>query len=184
MTPAETTTPDGALLVLAILLPAAGLLTSLALGGRSAERIALSCAPLALAIALAILAEVWRTGRPIVYAIAGLSPPLGIALRADGISAVMLVTAALIVPAAGLYARAGFVTPRGARESRKALTFWIMLQGISAALAIIFVSGDLFNLYASTYLAPRSFTARSGPSTSRFSPKGCVRCRPLRRPRP
>ena len=152
MTPAETTTSGGALLVLAILLPATGLLTSLALGGRNAERIALGCAPLALAVALAILAEIWRTGRPIVYAIAGLSPPLGIALRADGISAVMLVTAALIVPAAGLYARAGFATPRGARESRKALTFWIMLQGISAALAIIFVSGDLFNLYVALEL--------------------------------
>ena len=152
MTPAETTTSGGALLVLAILLPSAGILASFALGGRNAERIALGSAPLALAIALAVLAEVWRAGRPIVYAIAGLSPPLGIALRADGISAVMLVTTALIIPAAGLYARAGFATPPGARESRKAFTFWIMLQAISAALAIIFVSGDLFNLYVALEL--------------------------------
>ncbi len=152
MTPAETTTAGGALLVLAILLPAAGILASFALGGRNAEKIALGSAPLALLIALAILAEVWRSGRPIVYAIAGLSPPLGIALRADGISAAMLVTTALIIPAAGLYARAGFATPPEKRESRKALTFWIMLQAISAALAIVFVSGDLFNLYVALEL--------------------------------
>jgi len=152
MTPAETTTSGGALLVLAILLPAVGILASFALGGRNAERIALGSAPLALVIALAVLAEVCRAGRPIIYVIAGLSPPLGIALRADGISAVMLITTAVIIPAAGLYARAAFATPPGAGESRKAFTFWIMLQAISAALAIIFVSDDLFNLYVALEL--------------------------------
>jgi formate hydrogenlyase subunit 3/multisubunit Na+/H+ antiporter MnhD subunit len=151
MTPVVATTQGGALLVLAILLPAAGILASFALG-RLAERIALGSAPIALIIALAILAEVWRTGRPIVYDIAGLSPPLGIALRADGASAVMLITTALIIPAAGLYARAGFASPPGAGESRKAFTFWILLQAISAALAIVFVSGDLFNLYVALEL--------------------------------
>ena len=114
MTPAETTTSGGALLVLAILLPSAGILASFALGRRNAERIALGSAPLALVIALAVLAEVCRAGRPIIYVIAGLSPPLGIALRADGISAVMLITTAVIIPAAGLYARAAFATPPGA----------------------------------------------------------------------
>ena len=152
MTTAAATTEGGALLVLAILLPAAGILASFALGARAAERIALGSAPIALVIAVAVLAMVWRAGRPIVYAIAGLSPPLGIALRADGVSAVMLVATALIIPAAGLYARAGFATPPSAGESRKAFTFWIMLQAISAALAIIFVSGDLFNLYVALEL--------------------------------
>jgi formate hydrogenlyase subunit 3/multisubunit Na+/H+ antiporter MnhD subunit len=152
MTPTETTTPGGALLVLAILLPSVGILLSFALGSRAAERIALGSAAIALIVALAILAEVSRTGRPIVYAIAGLSPPLGIALRADGVSTVLLLTSALIVPAAGLYARAGFGTPSNARDSRKAFTFWIMLQAVSAALAIIFVSSDLFNLYVALEL--------------------------------
>jgi multicomponent Na+:H+ antiporter subunit D len=152
MTPADATTAGGALLVLAILIPSAGILASFALGGRWPERIALGSAPLALALALAILAEVWSAGRPIVYTIAGLSPPLGIALRADGVSAVMLVATALIIPAAGLYAREGFATAPGEGESRRALTFWIMLQAIGAALAIVFVSGDLFNLYVALEL--------------------------------
>ena len=152
MTAADATTQGGALLVFAILLPAAGILASLALGGRAAARVALGSAPIALVIALAVLVEVWRAGRPVVYVIAGLSPPLGIALRADGISTVLLLTSALIVPAAGLFARAGFATPPGAEDSRKAFAFWIMLQAISAALAIIFVSGDLFNLYVALEL--------------------------------
>ena len=152
MSPADATSQGGALLVLSILLPSAGIVASFALGGRAAERIALGSAPVALLIAVAVLAEVWRAGRPIVYPIAGLLPPLGIALRADGISAVMLVASALIIPAAGLYARPGFATPAANGESRKAFTFWIMLQGISAALAILFVSGDLFNLYVALEL--------------------------------
>ncbi len=50
--------------MLAILLPAAGILASFALGGRNAERIALGSAPIALAIALAVLAEVLGAGTP------------------------------------------------------------------------------------------------------------------------
>ena len=86
-------TAGGSLMPLAILLPALGVLLSLLLGGRQAERIALGLMPVELAIAVAIAALVWRSGQPLVYTLAGYAPPLGIALRADGFSAVMLVTA-------------------------------------------------------------------------------------------
>jgi len=147
-----TTTPGGYLLVLAILLPVAGIILSFTPGGRNAERIALGSTPCGLALACAIAFHVGWAGKPVVYAIGGLPPPLGIALRADGISAVMLVAAAIIVTAAACYARAKFATPGGVRESRSSLTFWIMLQGIWAALNIIFVGGDLFNLYVALEL--------------------------------
>jgi multicomponent Na+:H+ antiporter subunit D len=52
--------------------------------------------PVELGIAVAIACLVWRSGQPLVYTLAGYAPPLGIALRADGFSAVMLVTAGLI----------------------------------------------------------------------------------------
>ncbi|MBV8797192.1 MAG: NADH-quinone oxidoreductase subunit J [Hyphomicrobiales bacterium] len=139
-------TAGGSLLTLAILLPALGVLLSLLLGGRRAEWIALGLMPAQLAVALAIAAVVWRSGQPVVYALAGYAPPLGIALRADGFSAVMLVTAALIMPAAGLYARANFGTPWG-EEKRAPLAFWTLLQGLQAALSLLFLGGDLFNLY-------------------------------------
>jgi len=147
-----TTTSGGYLLVLAILLPVVGMILSFTPGGRSAERVALCSMPFGFALAFAIAFHVSRAGRPIVYAVGGLPPPLGIALRADGISAVMLVAAAVIVAAAGFYGRAKFVTPDGVRESRGSLTFWIMLQAIWAALNIIFVGGDLFNLYVALEL--------------------------------
>ena len=152
MTALEMTSPGGFLLVLAILLPAAGIILSFVLGGRNAERVALAITPFGFALACVIAAHVAGAGKPIVYVIGGLPPPLGIALRADGISAVMLVAAAIIVTAAAFYARAKFATPEGVAESRSALTFWIMLQAIWAALTILFVGGDLFNLYVALEL--------------------------------
>ncbi len=150
--PALAATAGGSLLVLAILLPSAGILLSFALGGRFAERVALGITPVGLAIALAVSMLVWRSGAPVVYNLAGLPPPLGIALRADGISCVMLVTAALVIAAAALYARANFATPADGTEARAPLAFWIMLQAIWAALTILFVGGDLFNLYVALEL--------------------------------
>ena len=140
-------TAGGGLLPLAILLPALGVLMSLLLGGRNAERIALGLMPVELAVAVAIAYFVWRSGQPLVYTLAGYTPPLGIALRADGFSAVMLVTAGVIAPAAALYARTTFATPPESTEKRAPLVFWTLLQGIQAALSLIFLGGDLFNLY-------------------------------------
>ena len=150
MTPAVSAiaaTAGGGLLPLAILLPALGVLMSLLLGGRRAEWIALGLMPLELAVAVTIAYFVWRSGQPLVYTLAGYTPPLGIALRADGFSAVMLVTAGLIAPAAALYARANFATPQELTEKRAPLVFWTLLQGIQAALSLVFLGGDLFNLY-------------------------------------
>ena len=152
MAESGTTTPGGYLLVLTILLPVVGMILSFTPGGRNAERIALCSTPFGFALACAIAFHVNRAGKPIVYLVGGLPPPLGIALRADGISAVMLVAAAVIVTAAAFYARPKFATPDGVSESRSWLTFWIMLQAIWAALNIIFVGGDLFNLYVALEL--------------------------------
>ena len=139
-------TAGGSLLTLSILLPALGVLLSLLLGGRQAERIAFGLMPVELGVAMAVAYLVQRSGQPLVYTLAGYAPPLGIALRADGFSAVMLLTAALIAPAAGLYVRVNFATPWG-KEERAPLAFWTLLQGVQAALSLIFLGGDLFNLY-------------------------------------
>jgi multicomponent Na+:H+ antiporter subunit D len=145
-------TAGGFLLVLAIILPVAGILLSLVLGGRYAERIALGLMPLGFGVAAVIAVLLWRSGQPLVYILGGVTPPLGIALRADGFSAVMMVTVALVIPAAGFFARANFATPAGIIEARAPLTFWILLQAIWASLNIVFLGGDLFNLYVALEL--------------------------------
>ena len=141
----------GFLLVLAVILPATGVVLSLALG-RHAERIALVLMPTGFGIALAILADVWRSGTSLVYLIGGWAPPLGIALRADGLSCIMLVTTALVICAVGLFARGDFSEPEPGRETRAPLVFWTMLMGVWGALNAVWLGADLFNLYVALEL--------------------------------
>jgi len=57
--------------VLAVGLPTAGMLLSLALGGRLAARTALFLLPAGLGLAFAIVTEVWRSGGSLVYFLGG-----------------------------------------------------------------------------------------------------------------
>lgn len=150
--PSDPGSAGGFLLVLAIVLPVAGVLLALALGGRHAERVALSLMPLGAGVAIAIVAVVWRTREPLQYLIGGWTPPLGVALRADGLSAVMLLVTALVIGAIGLFARGAFGTPAGVTEARAPLVLWILLIAVWGALNLIWIGGDLFTLYVALEL--------------------------------
>jgi formate hydrogenlyase subunit 3/multisubunit Na+/H+ antiporter MnhD subunit len=141
----------GFLLVLGIALPVVGVLLSLALGGRYAERIALILMPAGLTVAIAIAAVVWRTRNVLQYFVGNWDPPLGVSFRADGLSAVMLVTAALLVCGIGLFARDQFSNPEPA-ETRAPLVFWTLLLAVWGALNAVFIGNDLFNLYVALEL--------------------------------
>jgi formate hydrogenlyase subunit 3/multisubunit Na+/H+ antiporter MnhD subunit len=147
----NSATAGGFLLILAIVLPIIGALLSLTLGGRHAERIALTLMPAGLAVAVAIAAAVWRTHAVLQYTVGGWDPPLGVAFRADGLSAVMIVTAAVLICGIGVFARAQFPAPRGA-ETRTSLVFWTLLLAVWGALNAVFIGGDLFNLYVALEL--------------------------------
>src|SRR5262249_58660536 len=84
----------GSVLVLALVLPVASVLLAFTAGGRRTERIVLATLPLGLAIAVAIAVAVLRSGGPLVYLLGGWAPPLGVALRADRLAAMMMVTTA------------------------------------------------------------------------------------------
>jgi multicomponent Na+:H+ antiporter subunit D len=147
----HSTTAGGFLLVLAIVLPVAGMLLSLVLGGRHAQRVALILMPAELAVVLAIAFGVWRTHNLLQYFVGNWNPPLGVAFRADGLSAAMLVTAALLVCGIGLFARDQFSSPEQA-ETRAPLVFWTLLLAVWGALNAVFIGGDLFNLYVALEL--------------------------------
>ena len=148
----DMTTPYGYLLVLAILMPFLGVMAGFVLGGRYAQRVALSTLVLGLVIAVAIASAVLRSGDALVYLLGGWAPPLGVALRADGISVVMLLAVAVVIGWIGVYARSDFGTPPGAREARGPLTFWLFLLAVWGALNLVFVSGDVFTLYVALEL--------------------------------
>ena len=147
----NSATAGGFLLVLAIVLPISGVLLSLVLGGRHAERIALILMPAGLAVALTIAAAVWRTHNVLQYFVGNWSPPLGVAFRADGLSAAMMVTAAVLICGIGLFARGQFPSPQQS-ELRAPLVFWTLLPAVWGALNAVFIGGDLFNLYVALEL--------------------------------
>jgi formate hydrogenlyase subunit 3/multisubunit Na+/H+ antiporter MnhD subunit len=144
------TSTGGFLLVLSLAVPIAGVLLAFIAGGRHVERVALATMLLGLAIAVAIAVVLRQDGGPLVYSLGGWRPPLGVALRADGLSAVMMVTTAVVIGAVGVFARADFRT--SGAEARAPFALWILLLAISAALNIVFLAGDLFTLYVALEL--------------------------------
>jgi multicomponent Na+:H+ antiporter subunit D len=144
-------TPGGLSLALAVLLPFVGMLLGLAAGGRHVRRIAYMTMLVALSIAIDI-AWTWLQDGELVYLLGDWSPPLGIALRADGPAVAMILAVAFVVCGIGLYARAGFDTPAGSSESRAAFSYWLLLLAVWGSLNLVFVSGDLFTLYVALEL--------------------------------
>ena len=152
ITLSDKTTANGYLLVLAIILPVIGILLSLAVGGRYVERIAMVLLLAGLAVAAAVFGLVWQGHQPLTYIVGEWHPPLGIALRADGISAAMMLTTAVVMCATGIFARGEFGQPRGSPETRGSQVFWILLLGIWSGLNAVVLSADLFNLYVALEL--------------------------------
>jgi formate hydrogenlyase subunit 3/multisubunit Na+/H+ antiporter MnhD subunit len=148
----DAATPGGFLLVLLLVVPVAGVLLAFAAGGRQVERVAFAAMPLGLAIAVAILVAMLQTGGPLVYLLGGWAPPLGVTLRADGLSAVMTITTAVAICAVGVFAHPDFRTPAGSVEARAPFAFWILLLAIWGALNTVFLGGDLFTLYVALEL--------------------------------
>ena len=140
------------LLVVPLILPVLGLLLGLVLGGRMLGRFTLLLMLVGLAAALAIAAAVFEGGAALQYDLGGWAPPLGVTLKADGLSAVMLLTAAVVLVGVGIYAQRGFAVPAGAPETRTSLAFWMLLMGIWAGLNAAFLGQDLFTLFVALEL--------------------------------
>ncbi len=148
----DVTSPGGLLLVLAVLVPFIGVLAGMILGGRGAQRVAFAILAAGLAIAIAIADALVQSGDTVVYILGGWAPPLGVALRADGLAVIMLLAIAVVIGGIGVYARADFGTPSGVRETRAPLMFWLLLLAVWGSLNLVFVSGDLFTLYVALEL--------------------------------
>lgn len=147
---AITTTSGGFLLVLSIVVPVAGISAAFALRDRYVRLVACAIIPLGLAVAVAILAALPQSNGPIVYLLGAWPPPLGVALRADGLSAVMLAATAVVICAVAIFATAD--SSLTASEARAPFAFWVLLLAVWGALNTIFVGGDLFTLYVALEL--------------------------------
>jgi formate hydrogenlyase subunit 3/multisubunit Na+/H+ antiporter MnhD subunit len=146
------TTHGGLLLVLAVLVPFLGVIVGFVLGAGNARRVALATLVPGLFISLGIAVALLRSGAELVYLLGGWTPPLGIALRADGLSVAMLVTVAVVINVIGIYACADFPSPAAEQEGRRPFAFWLLLLAVWGSLNLVFVSADLFTLYVSLEL--------------------------------
>ncbi|CAN5863749.1 Na+/H+ antiporter subunit D [soil metagenome] len=132
------------LLVLPIVLPLLGSAVSVLVGAsRTAQRaVALGTLAALVAISVAILVRVDRDG--VVAVQAGDWPaPVGITLVADRLSAIMLVTASVVLLAVLVYA----IGQPGVERNHVGFqsVYLVLAAGVSAA----FLTGDLFNLFVS-----------------------------------
>jgi multicomponent Na+:H+ antiporter subunit D len=130
----------------AVVLPLAGGCLSLLVPRRQLGLLGVAVAAGLLAVALAVAWQVW-SGGALRYPLGGWGAPLGIELKVDGLSAVMLLTAAAgglctAVYAVGYFAHDGV---DGAWHPRDG--FWPITLFLWAALNLIFLSADAFNLY-------------------------------------
>jgi formate hydrogenlyase subunit 3/multisubunit Na+/H+ antiporter MnhD subunit len=131
-------------LIWSIALPLLGALLSVALPAW-ASRIGVFSVLASLGAVTSLLWLVASQG-PVDYAIGGWTPGLGISLRADGLSALLLLMTGLVAAAISVYATAYFSR---ISQQRHYWPLWLLLL---SALNALLLAGDLFNLYVTLEL--------------------------------
>ncbi len=131
-------------LILAIAVPLGGVLGAVT-WPRRAQALGLLAALGTTAVTLVVLAGVIEAGT-LTHALGGWTPGLGIALRADALSALLLTMTALVALAGSVYATGYFTKPVTSQA------FWPLWLLLWAALNALLLSGDLFNLYVTLEL--------------------------------
>jgi multicomponent Na+:H+ antiporter subunit D len=127
------------LLILPILLPLIGAIGAARLRGRWGSILVVMVAGGTAAITGWILQRTITLG-PQVYQVGGWSPPQGIVLAADRLSAILALTAASVALAAAIYTLS-------TGEQRDRPLFHALFLLLLTALCGVFFTGDLFNLY-------------------------------------
>jgi multicomponent Na+:H+ antiporter subunit D len=146
-------------IVLPILIPLAAVVPAFLLPRTAARITALLTAATTLTTALLLAHRVLSDGE-LLYELAGWGAPLGIDLRADGLSAFMVVMSSVVGAFATVYATSYFSRGRAREESY----FWPLWMFLWAALNSLFLSGDVFNLYVALEVVGLSSVAMVGLS--------------------
>ena len=134
------------LLVLLLMLPAIGVLAIVAAGEKRAEPVALSAIAATCLVVVVTVARVLSNWEPQATALGGYLPPLGLSLRADGASVVLLTVAAVVMAAVGWFAVQSFRRETGPAGvgGRTPFLFWCFLLAVWVALnAVCHWSGSV-----------------------------------------
>lgn len=131
-----------------ILLPLVWASVAFLAGPGRGARLAIPAMTAQLALALWLGSEMLEAGGR-VYAVGGWGAPLGIDLKADGLSTVMLLMTQAVALALVVYAQAYFAD---AHHRAEATWFWPLAGFLIAAMNALYLSADLFNLYVTLEL--------------------------------
>jgi multicomponent Na+:H+ antiporter subunit D len=156
---------DAPLVAWSILVPLAGAVAALVAGPRGGRWAGILTASLALAAHLGLAARVWAAGT-LRHRVGGWGAPLGIDLLADGLSALMLLMTGAVGLLVTIYAFAYFEDhgedggpDARADGARRRLLFWPLWLFLWAALAALFLTRDVFNVYVTLELVGLSAVA-------------------------
>jgi formate hydrogenlyase subunit 3/multisubunit Na+/H+ antiporter MnhD subunit len=141
---------------LLVLLPLVGAIAAFSLPSWG-RRIGGGAVLLTLALAVWAALHVLLQG-PLTGYVGGWAVPLGIRLRVDGLSAILLLLLATVGLLISIYSMQAFSSARGA-AGRTARYYWPLWLFLLAALNGMFLSADLFNLYVTLELSGLSAVA-------------------------
>ncbi len=109
--------------------------------GRAVGYWALGAAILSLVASIALLAQVWRSGAPVVYQLGAWPAPYGITFMGDLLGATMAVMAQTVIVA-------GIIYSLGAGDQCiKYPSFYPLFLALSSGLTGVMLTGDLFNIF-------------------------------------
>lgn len=143
--------PGNVWLVVPVLLPFLGVMLGL-LAGRHVRSVVLLTVLAGLGVVLAIGSDYLAGAQAQTYLLGGWPPPLGIALRADGLAVAMMVAVAVVVAGISAYAWHDFALPVESTDARMPSMYWLLLLAVWGSLNLVFLSGDLFTLYVALEL--------------------------------
>ena len=155
------------LLIWPVALPLMGGLLALAWPRRSGA-VGLGATAAAL-IASAMVLERVATQGTLEHALGGWAPGLGIALRADSLSAALLLMSAIVALVAGINATTYFAS------ADLRARFWPLWLMMVTALHALLLSGDLFNLYVTLELLGLAAVALAALGGSRAAVQAALR---------
>ncbi len=154
-------------MTLLILVPFTGAVSSFLLPNRYRATLGLLTLFLTLFAALRLAFQVLQDGTAIHFA-GGWEPPLGIALYADGLSAIMVVLTAIVGLLIGVYAARYFrLEPTSGDAAAAIRFFWPLYLFLLGALNALFLSADLFNSYVLLELSGLSAVALAALASTR-----------------
>jgi formate hydrogenlyase subunit 3/multisubunit Na+/H+ antiporter MnhD subunit len=125
---------------------------------RAGRWIGLAASAVSAFLAVWLAAQILDQGT-VTHVVGGWAAPLGIRLRADGLSALLLLAVSVVGLLVSVYSHGYFGPASAGPSGHRARYFWPLWMFLLAALGAMLLAGDAFNLYVTLELQGLSAVA-------------------------